>query len=174
VEDNIMSVDNLEEQIVAKQKNVDYNTREFTIEILVQKYLKDEEIDKNELYVPDYQREFVWDKYRQSKFIESIILGLPVPLIFVAENDDGRLEIVDGSQRIRTLSAFINNELCIEGLEILTLMNGLLFSQISESRVRKFKNTPLRMIVLAEKTTETVKNDIFDRINRGSDLLVDM
>jgi hypothetical protein len=172
--EDIMSMENLEKQIVAEQKNVDYNTREFTIEILVQKYLKDEENDKNELYVPDYQREFVWDKYRQSKFIESIILGLPVPLIFVAENGDGRLEIVDGSQRIRTLSAFINNELRIEGLEILTTMNGLLFSQISESRARKFKNTPLRMIVLAEKTTEAVKNDIFDRINRGSDLLVDM
>jgi hypothetical protein len=99
---------------------------------------------------------------------------LPVPLLFVAENRDGRLEIVDGSQRIRTLSAFIKDELQIEGLEILKEMNGILFSGLSESRSRKFKNTPMRMIVLAEKTTESVKNDIFDRINRGSDLLKDM
>jgi len=169
-----MNIDVLEQQIIEQQKNVDYNTREFTIEIIVKKYLENEETEKNEFFVPDYQREFVWSESRQSKFIESIILGLPIPLIFLAENSDGRFEIVDGSQRIRTLSAFLSNELCINGLEILTEMNSMIFSELSESRARKFKNTPIRMIVLEEKTTENVKNDIFDRINRGSDLLVNM
>jgi hypothetical protein len=169
-----MTANALDDQIAIKQKNVDYNTREFTIEIIVKKYTEGEAEDKNEIYVPDYQREFVWDGERQSKFIESIMLGLPIPLVFVAENTDGRLEIVDGSQRVRTLAAFIEGELEISGLEILTELNGLIFSGLSESRARKFKNTPIRMIVLADKTIESVKNDIFDRINRGSDLLKDM
>ena len=69
--------------------------------------MKDIDTGNNELFVPDYQREFVWDEERQSKLIESIILGLPIPLIFLTENNDGRLEIIDGSQRIRTLSAFL-------------------------------------------------------------------
>ena len=95
----------LESQINEQRKTVDFDTREFTIEILVDKYEKNINKDQNELYVPDYQREFVWDDERQSKFIESLLLGLPIPLIFVAEGSDGRLEIVDGSQRIRTLAA---------------------------------------------------------------------
>ena len=55
---------------------------------------------------PEYQRDFVWDEVRQSRLIESITLGLPIPIVFMAEDAQGRLEIVDGSQRIRTLAAF--------------------------------------------------------------------
>lgn len=88
----------IEKQIEEEKKSVDYDTREFTIEIVVDKYLKNFEKNDNEIFVPDYQREFTWDEQRQSKFIESIVLGLPVPLIFLAENEKGRLEIVDGSQ----------------------------------------------------------------------------
>lgn len=164
----------LESQINEQRKTVDFDTREFTIEILVDKYEKNINKDQNELYVPDYQREFVWDDERQSKFIESLLLGLPIPLIFVAEGSDGRLEIVDGSQRIRTLAAFINNNLTITGLQKLNSLNGCSFDNLVESRKRKFRNIPIRMIVLSDQTTEDVRNDIFERINKGSDLLMDM
>ncbi|MGG4501638.1 DUF262 domain-containing protein [Paenibacillus polymyxa] len=163
-----------EAQINLEQKSVDYDTREFTIEIIVNKYEKDFESNQNELFVPDYQREFVWDEERQSKFIESIILGLPIPLIFVAENNDGRLEIVDGSQRIRTLQAFLNNALTLTGLEKLNTLNNFTFQNLTTPRQRKFRNTPMRMIVLSDNATDEVKNDMFERINRGSDLLKDM
>ncbi|MGZ8556429.1 MAG: DUF262 domain-containing protein [Sulfuricurvum sp.] len=164
----------LETQILEQKKTVDFDTREFTIEILVKKYLEEVENDENELYVPEYQREFVWDDTRQSRLIESITLGLPIPIIFVAENSSGRLEIVDGSQRIRTLAAFMSNELELCGLEKLTEMNGILFENLPVSRQRKIKNIPIRMIVLSESATEEVKNDLFERINRGSDLLRNM
>lgn len=169
-------IEQVESQIYQEQKIVDFDTREFTIEYIINKYLKDLDIDENEIYVPEYQREFVWDEIRQSKLIESIILGLPIPLIFLAENKDkdNRLEIVDGSQRIRTLAAFVGNELTITGLEKLEKLNGFKFEELSNSRKRKFKNTPLRMIVLSDKATEEVRNEIFERINRGSDLLLAM
>lgn len=167
-------MDKIEQEIIDQQKTVDFDTREFTIEIMVNKYLKNLEEENNELFVPDYQREFVWDTTRQSRLIESIILGLPIPIIFVAENKDGRLEIVDGSQRIRTLSAFLSGDLTLEGLDKLSLLNNLKFQDLSISRQRKINNTPIRMIVLSDKTSETVKNDLFDRINRGSDLLLNM
>lgn len=168
------NIEKIEAQIIEQQKSVDFDTREFTIEILVQKYNKNIESDTNELFVPDYQRDFVWDETRQSKLIESLILGLPIPIIFVAENGDGRLEIVDGSQRIRTLSAYLNNDLELKDLEKLPLLNGLKFNELHISRQRKFNNTPIRMVVLSENTTDEVKNDIFERINRGSDLLFNM
>ncbi len=166
---NEKRVDAAEKKIESEKKNVDYDTREFTIEILVQKYLRDQDKDDNELYVPEYQREFVWDEYRQSRLIESIILGLPIPLIFVAEiHETSRLEIVDGSQRIRTLAAFLNHELCLKELTTLKELNGFYFDNLSASRQRKFKNLPMRMVVLSSKATEAVRNDMFDRINTSS------
>src|SRR5689334_21561806 len=98
-----------EEQIRQEQRVVDYDTKEYTVELLVSKYSLGREGDENELFIPEYQREFVWDTKRQSKFIESVLLGLPIPYIFTAglyreiAEDEGRIEIVDGSQRIRTL-----------------------------------------------------------------------
>lgn len=168
------NLNEVENQIIEEQKTVDFDTREFTIEIMVNKYLVNIEDEQNELFVPDYQREFVWDLTRQSRLIESLVLGLPIPIIFVAENEDGRLEIVDGSQRIRTLSAYLSGDLALENLEKLSLLNGFKFNELSTSRQRKIKNTPIRMVVLSDKTTESVKNDLFDRINRGSDLLLNM
>jgi Protein of unknown function DUF262 len=172
--ENLPDIEIVEQQIYREQRTVDYDTREFTIEIIVKKYQEGIEEESNELFVPDYQRDFVWDEERQSKFIESIILGIPIPLIFVAEDSEGRLEIVDGSQRIRTLYAFLNNELILNNLEILDKLNGFTYNTLETSRQRKFKNTPMRMIVLSENASERVKNDMFERINRGSDLLREM
>ncbi len=165
----------IEEQIDKEQKAVSYDIRELTIEYYVNKYINGLENDDNELYVPDYQREFIWEEKRQSRFIESLFLGLPVPLIFVAEIEkDGKLEIVDGSQRIRTLAAFLSEDLQLKGLEKLKELNGVFFSQLQSSRQRKFKNISMRMIVLSSKATEEVRNEMFDRINTSSVPLLPM
>ena len=164
----------LEKEIDDQQRNVAFDIKEYTIEIIVQKYLNGLEKDENEFFVPEYQREFVWDENRQSRFIESLMIGLPIPYIFLAETSEGRYEIVDGSQRIRTLAAYINDNLKIRGLEKVPDLNNLKFTDLSISRQRKFKNISLKMIVLSERTTDETKNDIFERINRGSDLLKDM
>jgi uncharacterized protein with ParB-like and HNH nuclease domain len=170
----------VEDQIYSKRQNVRYDIRDFTVEQIVSKYQDglDEEEDNfkiyNYIYIPEYQRDFTWDLNRQSKLIESIILGLPIPLIFVAENKDSSWEIVDGSQRIRTLYAFVKNELRLQGLQSLTTLNGYSFKGLENTRQGKILNTALRIIVLAEETTDEVKKDMFERINRGSDLLKPM
>ncbi len=168
-----------EDQIREKQKIVDYDTKEYPVEILVDKYVNGLENDTNELFIPDYQREMAWDEKRQSKFIESLLLGLPIPYIFVADiydqdNDLGRLEIVDGTQRIRTLKRFINNELQLNELEKLDQLNSFYFSDLPLARQRRFKRTTLRMIQLTEKADEEVRRDMFERINTGSVELNDM
>lgn len=73
----------LESQILELQKEVAYDSKDYPIEVLVNKYTKDIDSDDNEIYVPDYQRDFVWSDTRQSRLIESIVLGLPVPLFFL-------------------------------------------------------------------------------------------
>ena len=71
---------------------------------------------------------------RQSRFIESLLVELPIPYIFLAETKSGRYEIVDGSQRIRTLVAFLHNDLQIERLEVLKSLNGFKFSDLDIAR----------------------------------------
>lgn len=180
-----LDVQKAEMQIYEQRKTVRYDIRELTIEIIVSKYVKgldySPDFGKQEasqyyssLWVPDYQRDFTWDEERQSRFIESVLLGLPIPLIFVAENKDSVWEIVDGSQRIRTLHAFLNDKLCLSNLEKLDTLNGFKFSNLDPSRRGKFNDLPIRMIVLTEEATDEVKKDMFERINRGSDLLKPM
>lgn len=165
----------LEEQLDSQQSAIAYDVREFTLEYYVDKYLKGIETDDNELYVPDYQREFIWDFKHQSRFIESLFLGLPVPFIFSAEiKETGRLEIVDGSQRIRTLAAFMNNELQLTSLQKMTLMNDCYYKDLPNAMQRIFKNISIRMIVLSSKATEEVRNEMFDRINTSSVPLLPM
>lgn len=156
-------------QLEDEKKIVDYDTKEYPVEVLVQKY--DNQIDdEDELFVPNYQHDFVWTEKRQSKFIESVILGLPIPYIFVADNE-GRMEIVDGSQRIRTLVSFSTNELILGDLKKLTELNGFKFSDLPLKEQRRFKRKTIRMIELTENADEAVRRDIFERINTGSDEL---
>ncbi len=163
-----------EEQIIDKQKIVDYDIKEFTIELITQKYLNGLEDDVNDIFIPAYQRNFVWDLDRQSKFVESILLGIPIPYIFTADVENGRLEVVDGSQRLRTIVNFIDNNLVLSNLEILNKLNGFRYSDLSIARQRKFKNSTIRMIALSDKSDEDVRFMMFERINTGSDLLKDM
>ncbi|AFZ46885.1 protein of unknown function DUF262 [Cyanobacterium stanieri PCC 7202] len=171
-----------EEQIRTLHKKVDYNTVEYPIEVIVDKFTKKiEEEEKTELFIPDYQREFAWDEIRQSKFIESILLGLPIPSIYVADNSEesldesnlktedlARWEIIDGTQRIRTLTRFIHQDLKLQGLQKLTELEGFLFSDLPLARQRRFKRASIRIIELTEDTDEETRRNLFERINSGS------
>jgi len=177
-----------EMQIREKKKAVDYNTIEYTIEVIVQKYLNGLSDDSNELFIPDYQREMIWDEKRQSKFIESILLGLPIPYIYVADTSEeavdeqnaleikdlARLEIIDGTQRIRTLANFTNDELSLKDLEKLDKLEGFKFSSLPIARQRRFQRTTIRMIQLTEDADEETRRDLFERINTGSVELTEM
>jgi hypothetical protein len=165
--------DNAEKQIQEKIKNYDYDTVEYPIEVIVKKYADGIDNDDGDIYIPDYQREYVWDMKRRSKFIESIILGIPIPYIFFADVD-GRYEIVDGSQRVRSLHSFLNNKLKLQDLEKLTSLNNFYFKDLSIVRQRRINNKSLKMIALSEKTDPEARFDLFERINTGSDVLAKM
>ncbi|OJT56065.1 DUF262 domain-containing protein [Bacillus altitudinis] len=148
-----------ENQIKSQQKEIDYDLRDFTIDYIVQ------EFENGRFYIPPYQREFIWRPNNKTKFIESVILGLPIPFMFFADTDDGRLEIIDGAQRIQTLQEFHNNDLVLKNLEKLPSLNGFLFKDLPIAQQRKFENRALRVILLEDRTSLEIRHEIFSRIN---------
>lgn len=120
---------------------------------------------------PDFQRNFVWDKTRQSRLIESILLGLPLPSIYLSQYMDGRLTIVDGLQRITTIKKFFDNELILHNLEYLEDCNGKRFKQLegilSPLRLRRFGQTQVMCFVIDYRSPSKLKFDLFRRLNTG-------
>lgn len=151
-----------EAQIIEQSKRIDFFLTEYSVELLAQK------VRDGEYVVPDYQREFTWENRRKSRFIESLVMGLPIPFIFFWEMPNGKLEIVDGSQRLRTIEEFIYGDLQLGDLDPLTHLSGFRFEDLPESRQRKIKNRSVRGIVLNEHADEAARLDMFERINTGS------
>jgi uncharacterized protein with ParB-like and HNH nuclease domain len=153
----------VEEQINEQSKRIEFYITEYTIEILALK------LQNGDFEVPEYQREYTWENERKSRFVESIFMGLPIPFLFFWESPEtGKLEIVDGSQRLRTIKEFIYDDFKLGDLQVLSLLSNLGFNQLSESRQRKFKNKSIRGIVLNEHTDEASRFELFERINTGS------
>jgi hypothetical protein len=151
-----------EEQIVEQSKRIDFYLTEYSVETLATK------MRSGDLVVPAYQREFTWEHQRKSRFIESLLMGLPIPFLFFWEMEDGRLEIVDGSQRLRTIEEFVLGDLRLGDLETLTHLSGFRFADLPESRRRKTGNRSIRGIVLNEHADDQARFDMFERINTGS------
>lgn len=120
---------------------------------------------------PNFQRNFIWDKTRQSKLIESILLGLPLPSIYLSQYEDGRLTVVDGLQRLSTIRAFFKDELKLSNLEYLEDCNNKTFSQLSEVlaplRIRRFGQTQIMCFVIDYRSPSKLKFDLFRRLNTG-------
>lgn len=152
-----------EMQIKEKQKEVKYDIRDFTIDYIVK------EFRDGFFYIPPYQREFVWNPEKQSRFIESVILGLPIPMMFVADMDDGRLEIVDGAQRIQTLEQFMNGDIKLSKLDRLPAINKFRFHDLPISQQRKIGTKALRVVVLEDTTTADLRQEIFNRVNTSGE-----
>lgn len=168
----------LKEQLERQQHISDFNIREYPVEVITDKFLTDLEDGDSlggEIFIPDYQREMAWSDVNQSRFIESILMNLPIPYIFVADSEpEGRLEIVDGSQRVRTLARFVTNQLKLIGLEVLTEFNGLYLSQLPSPLKRRFMRQTIRLIELTNKMDEDGKRHMFDRLNSGGVKLREM
>jgi uncharacterized protein with ParB-like and HNH nuclease domain len=159
-----------------KDVQVDYNYRiaDFSIGELLKKFVKKGENPNFEdesisgLFVPTYQRDFIWHETMQSRFIESIFMGVPIQPLFAFELDeDGNLELLDGVQRLSSIKSFSDNNLTLNGLEELDTLNGFTFNDLGTARKRKFFNTQLKLYIINENTDEGIRADIFRRVNEG-------
>lgn len=140
------------QQINEKKQDIKYDTRDYVIRYLKQLF------EEDNLYVPlDYQRNFIWTEKDKCFFIESVLMGLPIPFMFFSDTDDGRIEIVDGAQRTQTLVEFLQGNLTLNDLDILTDSNGFTFNDLDPAVQRKFENTNIRVVFLEDGTTEKVR-----------------
>ncbi len=162
----------IEAQVNSTSISYDYKTKDYPFEVIVTKF-GDESDPEATLYVPEYQREFIWEPKRQSRFIESVLLGVPLTPFLVSEDDNNRLEIIDGSQRIRTLIAFSEDRLRLRNLEKLDKINGAKFKDLPRKLQNNINNRDFKVIVVSEKADESVRKDIFGRINTSSADLTD-
>ena len=167
-------LDKAEEQIVEIQKDYNYRIADFSIGELLKKFVvKGQEANFEDdsisgLFVPQYQRDFVWEEKMQSKFIESVFMGVPIQPLFAFELDeDGNLELLDGVQRLSSIKSFFDNKLPLAELEELDSLNGFTFEDLNTSRKRKFLNTQLKLYIINENTDEGIRADIFRRVNEG-------
>lgn len=121
---------------------------------------------------PDFQRNKVWKGVQKSQFIESAILGLPLPPIYFKKDNMSKLVIVDGLQRTTAIQEFMANQLRLEGLETLNKLNGYTFQELKNSKAlevyaTRVEDNQLFCYVLQKSVPMSIVYDIFNRINTG-------
>ena len=165
---------NLSLELEQERRNVSFDTYDYGVRQLLD-MIAENAID----IAPAYQRKFVWDAERQSEFIESVFLGIPIPSLFMATNKDSTWEVVDGVQRLSTLVHFSASEdvrlkllkapnaLTLTGIEKLKAFNGKKFIELLKSIQLQFLTRPIRVTTLNDKSDLTVRFDLFERLNSG-------
>jgi Protein of unknown function DUF262 len=122
---------------------------------------------------PKYQRRQRWDKVKQSALIESFLLNIPVPPIFLAEDEYGKYSVIDGKQRITSIHNFIKLNQKLEKLEKFEEIEGYTFSQLPDQLNNALRIRPyIRVITLLKQSDPTLKYEVFNRLNTGGDNLL--
>ena len=116
---------------------------------------------------PDYQRDYVMDVKTASRLIESVLMNIPIPTVYLCEEIDGTFSIIDGQQRMTSFVKFLKNEFALKSLEELSELNGKKFSELDKSLQRTLKSCTLNSIILTKESKE-LKYEIFARLNQGS------
>lgn len=123
---------------------------------------------------PDFQRQYVWDPTKASKLIESAILLIPLPIIYLSEEKDGKEYVIDGQQRLTSFFAFIDgafpdgSRFKLRGLTVCAELNGKEFKDLSEELQDKIRYYKIRAITFLRNSSEELKFEIFERLNTGS------
>lgn len=166
------------QQLETQRRQVDFDTYDVTVDELLRRVARGR-ID----IAPVYQRQFRWDKKRQSRLVESVLLGIPVPPLFMATNttlDVGSVwEVVDGLQRLLSLVNFAGGPearlaanlegppLRLSSLEKLTEFEGAQFLELPSDIASGLEDRPMKVIVLNDKSDLQVRFDLFERLNTG-------
>ena len=119
----------------------------------------------NYLMNPDFQRDFIWSESKQSKLIESVIMRIPLPVFYMAEDKEGRMIVVDGLQRLSTFHRFLKNELSLKLNR--AELKGKRFSDLSSKFQNRVEDCNLIFYIIDSKVPEQARLDIFDRVNSG-------
>jgi len=122
---------------------------------------------------PHYQRRERWDAAKQSLLIESFLLNVPVPPLYFAEEELGHYSVIDGKQRVTAVHNFVSGQLVLRGLDKFREINGLKFSELPAELQNTLKVRPfLRVVTLLRQSDQTLKYEVFLRLNTGGDRLL--
>lgn len=116
---------------------------------------------------PEFQRHDVWTSVQQSELVESVFMGIPLPLIYLSERkEDGKIIVVDGRQRLTAFKRFLDNELRLKSLKVLTQFNKCCFDDLDEKMKTSFEDFQIVAHIIKPPTPDRLKFEIFDRVNR--------
>lgn len=136
-------------------------------------------LSKNMKFNPEYQRRRVWNDLQKSRLIESFIINIPVPPVFLYETDFSQYEVMDGLQRLSTLYDFYDNKFALTGLEVWPELNGKKYSELPEKVQLGIDRRYISTIVIANETAKSkteeqlLKKYVFERLNTGGTKLTD-
>lgn len=148
--------------IPLEQRKLHTETYDFTVDTIAER-LREETI-----FVPEYQRRYVWTDAQASRLIESLIIQCPIPVIYLNQEPDERLAVIDGNQRLTSIRRYLNNEFPLKGLTAYPELEGNRFHTLDLRFQRHVLNRTLRCIVILKDTHPQVKFDVFERLNTGA------
>jgi len=148
--------------IPPEQRRLHTDTYDFAISTILH-YL-----EEGNMYVPEFQRRYVWNDAQASRLIESLIIQCPIPVIYLSQDKDEKLSVIDGNQRVKTLQRFVKDEFVLKGLTAYPELEGQLFSGLDVRFQRHILNRTLRCIVITKDTHPQIKFDVFERLNSGA------
>lgn len=122
---------------------------------------------------PEWQRNYVWDTARASKLIESFLLDIPVPVVYLAKTEEGKYEVIDGLQRLTSVFNFFDNKYKLQRLDILSDIAGKKFNELPEASQHKLEDAVLRSFELSSGGGD-IHFIVFERLNTGGIKLNDM
>lgn len=116
---------------------------------------------------PEYQRDYVYTDKQASKLVESVLMGIPIPTIYLCVEEDNTYSVIDGQQRITSLVRYLKNDFALNGLQELNELNGKCYKDLSKDIQKKLKSSSLSTISLLKQST-ALKYEIFARLNQGA------
>ncbi|WIW50239.1 DUF262 domain-containing protein (plasmid) [Bradyrhizobium sp. 62B] len=129
----------------------------------------EEQISDGQLVLQDeFQRRQVWDDKKCSRLIESLLLNVPIPVCYFAELKDGTFSVIDGQQRLTSISRYLTNLYPLSGLRVRPELNKRRFSELDKSDQRLIKTRTIRCIVIQQESHPDIRFDVFERLNQGA------
>lgn len=163
-EENIESDDDDEVEVIHEDRSkIRWDDKHWSIGELYRLF-KDGDIDLQ----PDYQRGFVWKPSTQKRFLESILMRLPIPVVYVAETLDEKYEVIDGQQRITTIINFMDGKINLSNLKVLNELDGKFYKDLDGNWKRVFQRYQISARALQSSCPPDLKFDMFERLNTGS------
>ncbi|MFO6429290.1 DUF262 domain-containing protein [Erythrobacter sp. W302b] len=117
---------------------------------------------------PKLQRRYVWPNGLASRLIESMLLNVPIPPCYFAQDADFENEVIDGQQRLYSLYRFHDNQFALQGLETLSELNGKSFFQLPRNLQNKMLSYTLRCVVITNDSDDDLRFDVFERLNSNT------